>query len=72
MSPESAKMYWHLITISHFNCCTSNYFQDVLFKQAIEVMDKKPILYHHWVIFKKYSILHWESFYTLANIYIID
>ncbi|XP_061607052.1 small fragment nuclease isoform X1 [Phyllopteryx taeniolatus] len=62
MSTEAAKIYLHSMILSHFNYCITSWSQagqnakkplEVLYKQVIKVMDKKPRHYHHCAIFKK-------------------
>ncbi|XP_061653107.1 uncharacterized protein LOC133488791 isoform X2 [Phyllopteryx taeniolatus] len=59
MSTEAAKIYLHSMILSHFNYCITSWSQagqnakkplEVLYKQVIKVMDKKPRHYHHCAI----------------------
>lgn len=80
MSTEAAKMFLHSMIFTHFTYCITSWSQasqsakrplEVLYKQAIKVLDKKPRHYHHCAILKKYSLLNWDSFHRFADLCLI-
>uniref|UniRef100_A0A3B3BZN4 Reverse transcriptase domain-containing protein n=1 Tax=Oryzias melastigma TaxID=30732 RepID=A0A3B3BZN4_ORYME len=77
MSLEAAKMFLHSMIFSHFNDCITSWSQagqsvkkplEVLYKQAVKVLDKKPRHYHHCAVFKKHSLLNWDNLHKFMDI----
>uniref|UniRef100_A0A3B1IW78 Reverse transcriptase domain-containing protein n=1 Tax=Astyanax mexicanus TaxID=7994 RepID=A0A3B1IW78_ASTMX len=77
MSTEAAKRYVHSMIFSHFNYCITSWSRlvkaqkkplEILYKQVIKVMDKKPRYHHHCAILKKNIIfLDWDSLHNLQT-----
>lgn len=74
------KIFLHSVILCHFNYCVTSWSQasqrakrplEVLYKQAIEVLDKKTRHYHHCAILKKYNLLNWYSLHRFADLCLI-
>lgn len=68
---NAAKLYFHSMIMSHFLYCATVWGQSnqsalsgvkSLYKQALKVLDQKPMRWHHCKILEKHSLLSFENF----------
>lgn len=68
---EAANLFMHAMIFSHISYCFTSWSQasktalkpiEVLYKQTLKALDKKPISYHHCHIVKKYNLFYFDSF----------
>ncbi len=77
---EAAVLFMNSMFIPHITYCmtswtqTSRYFLkpvEIISKQTLKVLDKKPNSFHHCSILTKFSILSWEHLIQFADLVII-
>lgn len=80
MSTDAAKLYMHVMIFSHLTYCittwslsTNTALQPLqsLYKQALKILDKKPVSYHYCKIVKKYKLLTFENFILFSNVSLV-
>ncbi len=71
LSYQAAKLYMHAMIFSHLSYCITSWSQASsntmkpiasIYKQAIKIMDRKPMKWHHCRILKKHNLLTFENF----------
>ena len=76
MSTQAARMYLFSLILSHINYClptwsnaNSTTLSPVisLYKQAVKVLDKKPIRYHQCPVLEKHRLLSWDNLVFFKN-----
>lgn len=81
MSTDAAKLYMHAMILSHFTYCITNWSLSTnsaleplqsLYKQALKILDKKPVSYHYCNIVKKYGLLTFEIFILFSNVTLVN
>lgn len=77
---QAALLYMHGMIFSHISYCMTAWSQAApsatkcigsFYNQAIKIMDKKTIRYHHCNILKKYNLLCFESFTKLYSLKLV-
>lgn len=80
LTHDAAKIYLEAMIIPHINYCISCWSQTSetaikplksLYNQAIKVLDKKPLRYHHCLILGKYSMLNFKNIIVYANVRLV-
>ena len=76
MSTQAARVYLFSLILSHINYClptwsiaNSTTLSPVmsLYKQAVKVLDKKPIRFHHCSVLEKHRLLSWDNLVFFKN-----
>ena len=71
LSCHTGKLYMHSMIFSHLSYCITSWSQASpsklkpifsIYKQAIKIMDKKPMRWHHCDVLRKHKLLGFESF----------
>lgn len=80
LTQDAAKIYLDAMIFSHINYCISSWSQtsittlkplQSLYNQAVKVLDKKPLRYHHCHIFEKYKMLNFDNLIEYSNVRLI-
>ena len=71
LSYQAAKLYMHAMIFSHLSYCITSWSQASpttlkpifsIYKQAIKIMDRKPMRWHHCRTVKKHNLFTFENF----------
>lgn len=77
LSCKAAQLYMHAMILSDLSYCITSWSQAsqvtlkpavAMYKQAIKIMDQKPMRWHHCGILRKYNLLTFENFIIYTNI----
>lgn len=77
---KAALLFFHAMILSHLSYCVTVWGQASqttvkpimsLYKQALKIMDQKPIMWHHCLIVQKYKLLNFESFIKFSFLKLI-
>ena len=77
---KAALLFFHAMILSHLSYCITVWSQASqtsikpilsLYKQALKILDQKPIRWHHCLIVKKYNLLSFENFMKLSSLKLI-
>lgn len=67
---DSAKLYFNAMIVPYMTYCITTWSLackstlkpvEIAYKQALKTLDKKPRMYHHCSILKKFDLLSWEN-----------
>ena len=76
----AAQLFMHAMIFSHISYCVTVWSQasqstikpiTSLYKQALKIMDKKRMKWHHYIILRKYNMLSFDSFIKFSFIKLI-
>ena len=76
----AAQLFMHAMVFSHMSYCVTVWSQasqttikpiTSLYKQALKIMDKKQMRWHHCIILRKYNMLSFDSFIKFSSIKLI-
>lgn len=80
ISTQAAKMFFHSLILSHMTYCLTSWSNthkstikplESLYKQALKILDKKPLSYHHCNILQKYRLLSWDNLLKFHHICLV-
>ncbi len=80
MTMDAAKFYINAMIVSHLTYCLTSVAQgnkttlkplEMLYKQSLKVLDRKPNSYHHCLILKKHNLLSWDNLIKYANLCLV-
>ncbi len=80
LSKEAAKVYFHSMILSHITYCLTSWFNthdivlkplELLYKQALKILDKKQFSFHHCHILNTYNLLSWENISKFKNVCLV-
>lgn len=76
LNTEAAKLFFNAIIMSHLTYCITSWTQTYdtnlkpihsVYKQALKVLDKKPIRHHHCNVLDKHNLLSWSNIVKLND-----
>uniref|UniRef100_A0A8C6PUA8 Reverse transcriptase domain-containing protein n=1 Tax=Nothobranchius furzeri TaxID=105023 RepID=A0A8C6PUA8_NOTFU len=77
LSHQTAKLYMHALIFPHLSYCITSWSQAssttlkpivLIYKQAIKIMDQKPLKWHHCRILRKHNLLTFENFINFSTL----
>ena len=80
LSCKAAQLYMHAMILSHLSYWITSWSQAsqvtlkpiiAIYKQAINIMDQKPMRWHHCGILRKHNLLAFENFIIYCNIRLV-
>ncbi len=76
LTTEAAKLFMDAMIFSNISYCFTSWSQanvtnlkpiETLYKQTLQILDQKPISYHHCNIIIKYNLFNFGLFLTLSR-----
>ena len=80
LSCKTAQLYMHAMIFSHLSYSITTWSQasqtilkpiTSIYKQAIKIMDQKPMRWHHCGIIRKHNLFTFDNFVTYSNINLV-